>query len=137
MGLIQKLRSIDRIKFSFGKADEYLEKFSKSVYAFSMFDEGFGLGIPQYLSSGNQLMQVFLEIKKLDGIFLFNMNGVDLQKAKAGFDNGYEEAASCDNITEWELSIILRNKDYYEHTIFHNGKIEFSKELNGLKLLWN
>ena len=137
MGFINRLRNFDVIKFSFGKADEYLEKFSKSINAFSMFDEGYGLGIPNYLSSGNQLMQIFIEIYKQNGVFVFNINGVDLRKAYLGFENGYEEAASCDNITEWELSIILRNDDYFDKTIFHNGKMELIKEQNGLRILWN
>lgn len=139
MGLVSRLHNIETVKFSFGKNDEFHQDFSKSINALSMHDsqESYGLDIPKNLSSGNQLMGVFREMNLRNGIFVFNINGVDLHKAKEGFLDGFEEASNNNNITEWELSIILQNEDYLNNTIFHNGKVEFINEKEELKILWN
>lgn len=119
MLLIEKLKSIDRIKFSFGKNDEYLILFSREINACSMHDEGFGIGVPREFSPENKLRAVFTTINKENGVFVFNINGVDLAKAKRGFAD-YDEAYGNNMITECELSVILSNEEYIQRTVFHN-----------------
>lgn len=133
--LLEKLLSIKSVKFSFGKNDEFLPLFSKKIGAYSMHDTGFGLGIPSSLSMENQLRGIFASLGRQSGIFVFNINGVDLEKAKKGFHD-FDEAESNNFITEWELSEILRNKDYLKSTIFHNGKVEFEKSNNKIHFIW-
>lgn len=79
---------------------------------------------------------IFTRISSENGIFVFNINGVDTKKASAGFVE-YEEANGNNMITEWELSIILHHDDYLKRTIFHNGKVEFKQIKNGIALSWN
>jgi hypothetical protein len=131
MTLIQKLSSITALKFSFSKSTEFSHVFARDCNALSMYDIGFGLGIPSNLSSENQLRSVFIEVILQKGIFLFNLSGVDLKKAMKGFSN-YDEAEYNNEITEWELFMILRNKDYLKNCIFHNGKVQFKK-----RIIWN
>ena len=137
MGLIEELKSVDRVKFSFGKADEYFEAFSQNINASCMFDMVHKLSIPVSLSDENKLWMVFKLINAEDGLFIFNINGVDLHKAKFGFGNGFTEASSNFCITEWELSILLNNHDYLQRTIFHNGKVKFTIYNEGINFLWN
>src|ERR1700755_1946165 len=112
MTLVDRLNKINSLKFSFGKASSHAKIFAYNVNACSMFSgAGFGLGLPPYLSAGNKLRAVFREVMNADGIFLFNLSGVDLKIAKKGFTN-YDEAESNHQITEWELYTILSNRDY-------------------------
>ncbi|MHA8055520.1 hypothetical protein VR611_06200 [Aquirufa nivalisilvae] len=137
MTIFERLNKLDQVKFSFGKSDEFHPTFCRIVGALSMYDNnGYGLGIPISLSPGNQLMGVFNSINSQGGTFVFNINGVDILRAFKGFAN-YDEAASQNMITEWELSIILNNKDFLDRTIFHNGKVEFPQILNGIEKKWN
>lgn len=92
--------------------------------------KGWGLGIPGNLSLENQIRAVFWEVINQNGIFLFNINGVNLKMSKIGFRN-FSEAENSNQITEWELFMILKNKDYLKNTTFHNGKVQFKK-----RLLW-
>lgn len=62
LSLIKKLKSIDIIKFSFGKNDEYLPLFSRETNAFSMYDEGIGINVPREFSPENKLRAVFTTI---------------------------------------------------------------------------
>lgn len=101
-----------------------------------MFDSGYGLGISPAISPGNQILSIFAEINARGGIFIFNISGVDILKARAGFTS-FEEAFDNNMITEWELSVILGNEDYLKITIFHNGKVELPQIKNGLQLTWN
>ncbi|MDI9365768.1 MAG: hypothetical protein QM541_12510 [Flavobacterium sp.] len=136
MTLIEKLRNINEVKFSFGKNNTHHRQFSQQISALSMYESaGFGLDIPTHLSSEHQLRAIFLEVSKRNGIYIFNLNGVDLTKAKTGFTD-YDEAESNNMITEWELFMILNNEDYLRKTIFHNGKVEFTQIENGLNLIW-
>ena len=128
MTLIEKFRIINAIKFSFAKSSEYSEPFAKDCNALSMFDVGFGFGIPSNLSSEYKLRGVFRQIILLNGIFLFNISGVDLKKAKKGFDS-YDEAEYNNQITEWELYMILTNQDHLKKCNFHNGKVPCKKRL--------
>ncbi len=96
-----------------------------------MYDFQYGLGIPDTLSKGNQLRAVFLRISQIEGIFLFNISGVNMIRAKRGFAT-FEDAEGNNEITEWELFMILTNKDYLKSCIFHNGKVAFKK-----RILWN
>ena len=136
MDLIKKLREIKDLKVSFGKADEYFPVFCERIDSCSMNRPGFGLGIPDSLSMENKLRGVFRTINSEKGIFIFNINGVDILRAKQGFQD-FNEADSNSMITEWELSTILSEEDYLNNTIFHNGKVEFTKNEKGLELLWN
>ena len=131
MTLTQKLNKIDALKFSFAKSTEFSRAFARDCNALSMYDSGFGLGIQQKLSSENQLRAVFMEVVLQKGIFLFNLSGVDLRKSQKRFKN-YDEAEYNNQITEWELAQILRNKDYLKSCIFHNGKVQFKK-----RIIWN
>lgn len=131
MTLTQKFNRITALKFSFSKSTEFSSSFARDCDASSMYDVGFGLGIPSYLSSENQLRAVFTQVVIQNGIFLFNISGVDLKKAEKGFTN-YEEAEYNNQITEWELFMILNNKDYLKSCIFHNGKVQFKK-----RIIWN
>lgn len=136
MDLIEKLREIEELKFSFGKADEFFPFFCERIDSCSMNKPGFGLGISDRYSMENQLRGVFRIINSEKGIFIFNISGVDIVRAKQGFQD-FNEAASNNMITEWELSTILSEEDYLNNTIFHNGKVEFTKNEKGLELLWN
>lgn len=131
MSLVKKLSRIQRLKFSFSKSSEFSQAFANDCAAASMYDIGFGLGIPSYLSSESKLRAVFFRVINQNGIFLFNISGVDMKKAKKGFQN-FEEAAHNNQITEWELYMILSNRDYIKNCIFHNGKVHFKK-----RIIWN
>src|SRR6266542_3706307 len=128
MTLTQTFSRITVLKFSFSKSTEFSKLFARDCNALSMYDSGFGLGIPSYLSSENQLRSVFHQVMLNGGIFLFNLSGVDMKKAKKGFLN-YDEAEYNNQITEWELFMILNNKDYLKNCIFHNGKVQFKKRI--------
>ena len=88
---------------------------------------GWGLGIPK-ISLENQIRAVFQIVLNQNGVFLFNISGVNLNKSRKGFLN-FEEAENNNQITEWELFMILSNKDYLKNTIFHNGKVQFKKTI--------
>jgi hypothetical protein len=127
MSLIEKFQQINKPKFSFGKSTEFAPRFAIDIGAHSMYEDGFGLGIPDQLSGENQLRAIFVQINMNQGIFLFNISGVNLKRAKHGFES-YDEAEQNNEITEWELSLILNNKDYLKRCIFHNGKVEFKRQ---------
>jgi len=131
MTLTERFRRIPSLKFSFSKSTEFSQAFATDCDSLSMYDFGFGLGIPSYLSSENKLRAVFNQIMADNGIFLFNISGVDLKKAKRGFSS-YDQAEYNNQITEWELFMILTNRDYLINCIFHNGKVEFKK-----RIIWN
>ncbi|MDP3679405.1 MAG: hypothetical protein Q8R22_01060 [Flavobacterium sp.] len=135
MSFIERIRQNNRIKFSFGKNNEYADIFNGQVNAFSMNNPQYGLNIPSNISLENQLWGVFNQIRKENGIFLFNISAVDLIRAKKGFID-FAEAYDNNTITEWELSIILQNNDYLKMTIFHNGKVELRLTNNGIKIKW-
>ncbi|NVM62145.1 hypothetical protein FHW88_000421 [Mucilaginibacter sp. SG538B] len=101
-----------------------------------MYLLNFGLGVPSNLSAENQLRAVFHRINNENGNFFYNICGVDLDKAIAGFPS-YDEAADNNMITEWELFILLQNPDYLEKTIFHNGKTVLPQNAGGIEKLWN
>lgn len=128
--LTARFRSLTMAKFSFAKSSDYARLFANECGANSMYDSGFGLGIPSNWSGENQLRGVFNQIISQNGVFFFNINGVDLKRAKRGFNN-YNEAESNNQITEWELHIIMTNPDYLKNCIFHNGKVVFKK-----RVLW-
>ena len=131
MTLTQKFSRIAALKFSFSKDTQFSRAFAIDCNAVSMYNRGFGLGIPANLSSENQLRSVFREVMLQNGVFLFNISGVDLKKAMKGFEN-YEEAEYNNQITEWELFVIFKNRDYMKSCIFHNGKVQFKK-----RIIWN
>ena len=116
------------LKFCFAKSTSFAKAFAFEISGCSMYMPGYGLGIPTSLSPENQLRAVFRETMKINGIFLFNLSGVDVNKAQKGFSS-FEEAETNNQITEWELFIILTNRDYLKNTIFHNGKVQFKKRL--------
>jgi hypothetical protein len=131
MVLAQKFTSITSLKFSFSKSTEFSQAFARECNALSMYDPGFGLGISSNLSPENQLRGIFHLVRNQNGIFLFNLSGVDMKKAKKGFSN-FDEAEYNNQITEWELFMILNNKDWLKNCIFHNGKTQFKK-----RIIWN
>jgi hypothetical protein len=132
--LVEKLQKIDRVKFSLGKSNEYHKAFSKFIGAYSMYENGFGLGISSILSPEYQIRGIFNSMPE-NGIFVFNINGVDIIKASVGFRD-FNEASENEMITEWELSMILKNYDYLCRTIFHNGKVEFKQLRKSLIISW-
>jgi hypothetical protein len=134
--MVERVRDKQVVKFSFGKQTEYFESFSKSVGAFCMYDEGYGLGIPDYLSLELKLRAVFMNVIRDGGIFLFNISGVDLNRARMGFSS-FDEAFDNNLVTEWELSYILHNQDILDRTIFHNGVNELTLTKRGIKVKWN
>jgi hypothetical protein len=135
MTLTEKLKNNKKLKFSFGKDTKFQRSFCYDINACSMYLDKFGLNIDSNLSSENQIRGVFNRITKENGIFVFNINGVDIIKAGKGF-NDFTEAQENNMITEWELFIILSNRDYLKRTIFHNEKIEFEQVKNSLKIAW-
>jgi hypothetical protein len=129
MTLVARLNRISTLKFCFAKSSAHSEAFARNVNACSMHSGGgWGLGIPGNLSLENQIKAVFRETINRNGIFLFNISGVNLKISKIGFRN-FSEAESSNQITEWELFMILVNKDYLKNTTFHNGKVQFKKNL--------
>jgi hypothetical protein len=131
MTLTQKFNAIPHLKFSFSKSTEFSHSFALDCGAASMYDLGFGLGIPNNFSNENKLRAVFNQTFAHSGVFLFNLSGVDMKKAKVGFVD-YDEAEYSNQITEWELFMVINNKDYLKNCIFHNGKVEFKK-----RIIWN
>src|SRR6267154_1757596 len=105
MTLSQRFNKIKSVKFSFAKNSEYARFFAMDSGAHSMYEPNFGLGIPPNLPPENQLRGVLREIISRQGIFLFNISGVDIKKAFKGFSD-YDEADSNNQITEWELFMI-------------------------------
>jgi hypothetical protein len=91
-----------------------------------MYDPGYGLGIDPKLTPENQLRSAFLLVNKQNGVLLFNISAVDLNEANKGFTD-YSEAERNNQITEWELHMILKDKQYLQRSRFHNGKVEFKK----------
>jgi hypothetical protein len=128
MELTEKFNRMEMVKFSFGKSTEYSEKFARDCGALSMYDRGWGLSIPGSLSNENKLRAVFRLVTESRGRFLFNISGVNLRKARQGF-SGYQEAEGNSQVTEWELFMILHNRDYQKNCIFHNGKTAFKKTI--------
>jgi hypothetical protein len=128
--LSERIKRINHTKFSFGKNNEFSKEFAHECEAFSMHDSGFGLGIPGNLSAANQLRAVFTTIRELNGVFLFNISGVNLKKAIAGFPN-FDEAEYNNQITEWELSVILSNKDYKKNVSFTTERFNLRKDYYG------
>ena len=135
MDFIERIYNLNQIKFSFGKNNEFIDSFNKEIGALSMNIPKYGLEITSNLTLKNQLLGVFMEVIRLEGIFLFNI-AADLIKAKKGFIN-FEEAYDTNKITEWELSIILQNKDYLSITKFHNGRVELILTQTGIKVKMN
>lgn len=135
MDFINKIKNIGVTKFSFGKNTELIDIFNKEVGAVSMNSNNFGLDIDSNLTLEYQLRGVFNRILDLNGIFLFNISSVDLIRARKGFIN-FEEASGNNNITEWELSMILNNEDYLNSTTFHNGRVELVLTQKGIKIKW-
>ena len=130
MSITQRFASIKKLKFSFSKSTEFSKAFARESHALSMYDKGYGLGIPANLSAENQLRGVFGEVSKADGVFLFNISGVNLKMAKKGFSS-FQLAEMNNQLTEWELSMILNNREYLKRCNFHNGSIVFKK-----RILW-
>jgi hypothetical protein len=135
LNFIEQLSKLEKVKLSLGKKAALLFQFSKSVSAISMADMNAKLDILNDLSPANQLLRAFTIINEKDGVIIFNLSGVDIEKSKTGF-NSYDEASDNNMITEWELSIILKNEDYLKRTIFHNGKVEFPQIKAGIELTW-
>lgn len=136
MAFVDKIRDLDKLKFSFGKSSDLALIFNQNTNVLSMYSLNFGLGIPSNLSLENQLRAVFRIVNQENGVFLFNISHVDLAKAKKGFVN-FNEAYESNMITEWELSVILQNPGYLSKTIFHNGSLELRLTNNGIKIKWN
>jgi RHS repeat-associated protein len=121
-------------KLILGKA-HIIDKYAKSIEeSFSMFKEGFGLGIPKVFSPSNQIIQAMYQTVKEGKQIAFDITDVNIEAAKNGFES-FSDADRLGNITEWELSKILRDKDLFNNTIFHQkGEQKTAKEL-GLKLI--
>ena len=135
--MIERLRNLKCDKFSFGKNSEFFETFCININAYSMYTPGFGFNIPETFTMDNKLRAVFKYINQYNGKYIFNISGVDIMCSIKGFEN-FEVASGNNMITEWELSVILQNVDYYEKTIFHNGFTEFKYIKNkGFKIKWN
>jgi hypothetical protein len=134
--MIDKFKKSKKVKFSFGKNTEFLESFSKSVGAYCMHDDGFGFSVPAYFSMENKLRAVFKNILDNDGIFFFNISGVNIKRAMTGFSS-FDEAAGNNQITEWELYMIFKYEDYKSRTVFHNGVNELVITKYGFKIKWN
>ena len=135
MTLVNKLKNIQTIKFSFGKATEFHEIFSDQINAFSMYTDNYGLGIPNNFTPENQLRAVFTTTHAQNGIFVFNISGVNLNAARKGFKS-FNDAYSKNMVTEWELATIIKDKAYLKKTIFHNGIVEFRQVYNFKLLQW-
>jgi hypothetical protein len=131
MTLVERIRKIQAPKFSFGKNTVFARDFARACGAFSMHDPGYGLGIPNSLLGGDRLRAVFINMNQLDGVFLFNISGVNLKRANR-VSWSFQDAYNNSEITEWELFTIRSNKDYLKRCIFHNGKVAFKK-----RILWN
>jgi hypothetical protein len=132
----KKLRLLNIVKFSFGKQSEHFKIFNDYILAYDMYTPGYGFSIPEYWELDKKIRAVLMSVYKLDGIFLFNISGVDIVRSMKGFSS-FDEADGNNLITEWELSIILSEPDYKFKTIFHNGITEFKITPKGLKIKWN
>jgi hypothetical protein len=131
MTSVERIRKIQAPKFSFGKNTVFARDFAIACGAFSMYDAGYGLGLPKYLSGGDRLRAVFLQISQMDGVFLFNISGVNLKRASRDSWT-FQEAEQNSEITEWELFMIWSDIHYRKRCTFHNGKVAFKK-----RSLWN
>ena len=63
------------------------------------------------------------------GKIIFRLDGVDISKAKTGYGS-YKESDKLKEITEWELSQILRNSEWLKNTVFMRGEkiVDATKE---------
>lgn len=112
-----------------GKAfrlEQYANRIDDSRH---MFKDGFGLGIPSVLAPSNKIMQAMYQTLKEGKQIAFDVTGVSLDAAKKGFKS-FDEASNLEKITEWELSKIIRDKELFENTLFHqNGKEVKAKDI--------
>ena len=137
MNLVDELRAIQELKFSFGKANERQEIFCAQIEANSMFmQNGWGLNIPDNYPDEMKIRAIFPIIYRAGGIFIFNITSVDLKAAKDGFYD-WDDALDKSKITEWELNYIIWDVNYLNRTIFHNGSVIFNQG-NALRhMSWN
>lgn len=135
MEIFERLTGLKELIFSFGKNHQLLKQFSEQINALSMHNPGFGLNISNSLSPENQLRGVFFKVIERNGYFAFNINRVNLIRAREGFTN-FTDAEDNGMITEWELWLIISNEDYLSRTIFHNQVVEISNINNGIQFLW-
>ena len=134
MTLIEKIKRIEAPIVSFGKNTEFAEAFADEIEARSMYN-GFKLNLTKYMPGEYKIRAAFVATARENGFFIFNINWVNLKAARKGFTS-YLDAENDNMITEWELSEIIKNKDYLKKTIFHNGKVEFKQNKNFKLLQW-
>lgn len=116
-----------------GKAHKIGRYANETIGAAHMFKEGFGLGLSG-LSESNTIMQAMYKTVDGGGKLLFDLGDVSIDAAKKGF-NSYDAAAEAGQITEWELSKVLRDQDLFENAVFHiNGAYNSAQDL-GLKFI--
>lgn len=130
-----RYRGIEKFKVSLGKNTKYLQFFSKEIGAYCMHDKGFGCSAPSYLSMKNKLEFVFMHTAISDGMFFFNLSGVDIIAASCKASD-FNYASGHNLITEWELSVILSDEKYWNKTIFHNGITVFNFHNNQFSASW-
>lgn len=117
-----------------GKVHVLKEYATKIDEAYHMFKEGFGLGVPSSLSQSNQLLQAMYATMKEGKKIAFDVTDVSIDAAKRGFA-AYADADAARQVTEWELSKILRDKELFENTIFHEGGKEVKAADLGLEFI--
>jgi hypothetical protein len=100
-------RYTDCPKLSFGKANEFSARFDIENKCASMHTRWYGLDMPNNLAPA-QLIRTAIHqlLKSKGGIILFCLNDVDIGAAVRGV-NSYNQAAENNQITEWELSLII------------------------------
>ncbi|SNY99690.1 DUF6443 domain-containing protein [Flagellimonas pacifica] len=115
------------------KLDSYTSELLESTY--NMFRDGFGLGISG-VGKSNTIIKAMYETVDSGGKILFDLGDVSLDAAKKGFDGkSFDEIMESGNVTEWELSKILRNPDLLNNTMFHLDGVEKTATEIGVQVI--
>ncbi|WP_418512024.1 hypothetical protein [Corallibacter sp.] len=133
--MIQRIRDINNHKISLGKNLDNFKIVSEQLKSYCMHHPTvFYKDVPPSIPLSSQLYSVLTNTIKNGGLILFNISFVNIQKSIEGFTS-FNEANNKKMITEWELSIIINDDEYYKSTIFHNGANELILLKNGLILM--
>lgn len=114
-----------------GEKFEKLVLSNKSNHGFFRMDYGVSVGW-RIGDTNGMIIEAMDKIVDRDGVMLMFLDDVDIAAAKKGF-NSFDDAV-IGNITEWELSIILRNRRYYDNTVVNlNGEVVPISQVEGLE----
>ena len=83
---------------------------------------------------GNKIIYHMNETLRSGGNLVFDLTGVDVAAAKKGFAS-FDAAKEAGQITEWELSQVMRNQDYFNAASFHVDGQTTTAAAQGIELI--